>query len=118
MAEGGVKQRWHLLLTCLPARVERRCTRRGRAAATPVSATAPGHSAERRGHERPPCHCHRRFSGYSVLVVLSLVSCVAPFALAGGRRGAPEAPCAAPQCGNGAPALRVAQSTDFPIKYG
>ena len=33
----------------------------------------------------------------------------------GGRRGPPEAPCAAPQCGNGAPALRVAQSTDFPI---
>ena len=33
--------------------------------------------------------------------------------------GAPgEAPCAAPQCGNGAPALRVAQSTDFPNGYG
>ena len=32
-----------------------------------------------------------------------------------GARGPPEAPCAAPQCGNGAPALRVAQSTDFPI---
>ena len=36
----------------------------------------------------------------------------------GGRRGPPEAPCAAPQCGNGAPALRVAQSTDFPNDYG
>ena len=36
----------------------------------------------------------------------------------GPARGPPEAPCAAPQCGNGAPALRVAQSTDFPIKYG
>ena len=33
----------------------------------------------------------------------------------GGARGPPEAPCAAQQCGNGAPALRVAQSTDFPI---
>ena len=38
--------------------------------------------------------------------------------LSGGRRGAPEAPCAAQQCGNGAPALRVAQSTNFPIKLG
>ena len=36
----------------------------------------------------------------------------------GPARGPPEAPCAAPQCGNGALALRVAQSTDFPIKYG
>ena len=35
--------------------------------------------------------------------------------LLGGLRGPPEAPCAAQQCGNGAPALRVAQSTDFPI---
>ena len=36
----------------------------------------------------------------------------------GPARGPPEAPCAAPQCGNGAPALRVAQSTDFPNGYG
>ena len=36
----------------------------------------------------------------------------------GGARGPPEAPCAAQQCGNGAPALLVSTSTDFPIKYG
>ena len=36
----------------------------------------------------------------------------------GGRRGPPEAPCAAPQCGKGAPALLVSISTDYPIKYG
>ena len=37
----------------------------------------------------------------------------------GGRRGPPEAaPCAAPQCGNGAPAPLVSVSTNFPIKYG
>ena len=36
----------------------------------------------------------------------------------GGRRGPPEAPCAAQQCGNGAPALLVSTSTDFPNGYG
>ena len=36
----------------------------------------------------------------------------------GGRRGPPEAPCAAPQCGNGAPAPLVSASTNFPIKLG
>ena len=36
----------------------------------------------------------------------------------GGRRGPPEAPCAAPQCGNGAPALLVSASTDFPSNHG
>ena len=36
----------------------------------------------------------------------------------GPARGPPEAPCAAPQCGNGAPALLVSTSTDFPIKLG
>ena len=36
----------------------------------------------------------------------------------GGRRGPPEAPCAAPQCGNGAPAQLVSVSTDFPNDYG
>ena len=38
-----------------------------------------------------------------------------------GRRGAPRrhrAPRRRAQCGNGAPALRVAQSTDFPNEYG
>ena len=35
--------------------------------------------------------------------------------VSGGTRGPPEAPCAAPQCGNGAPALLVSTSTDFPI---
>ena len=35
----------------------------------------------------------------------------------GGRRGS-EAPCAAQQCGNGAPALLVSTSTDFPNEYG
>ena len=35
--------------------------------------------------------------------------------VSGGARGPPEAPCAAPQCGNGAPALLVSTSTDFPI---
>ena len=38
--------------------------------------------------------------------------------LSGGRRGAPEAPCAAQQCGNGAPAPLVSVSTDFPNDYG
>ena len=33
-------------------------------------------------------------------------------------RGPPEAPCAAPQCGNGAPAPLVSASTDFPNDYG
>jgi len=36
----------------------------------------------------------------------------------GGRRGPPEAPCAAQQCGNGAPAPLVSVSTDFPNEYG
>ena len=33
-------------------------------------------------------------------------------------RGPPEAPCAAQQCGNGAPAPLVSVSTDFPNGYG
>ena len=36
----------------------------------------------------------------------------------GGARGPPEAPCAAQQCGNGAPAQLVSVSTDFPNDYG
>ena len=36
----------------------------------------------------------------------------------GGGRGPPEAPCAAQQCGNGAPGPLVSTSTDFPIKLG
>ena len=36
----------------------------------------------------------------------------------GPARGPPEAPCAEPQCGNGAPAQLVSVITDFPIKYG
>ena len=36
----------------------------------------------------------------------------------GPARGPPEAPCAAPQCGNGAPAPLVSASTDLSIKYG
>ena len=36
----------------------------------------------------------------------------------GPARGPRPTPCAAPQCGNGAPALRVAQSTNFPNDYG
>ena len=35
-----------------------------------------------------------------------------------GGAGPPEAPCAAQQCGNGAPALILAHTTDFPNKYG
>ena len=35
-----------------------------------------------------------------------------------GEAGPPEAPCAAQQCGNGAPALLVSTSTDFPNDYG
>ena len=36
----------------------------------------------------------------------------------GGRRGPPEADRAPRQCGNGAPALLVSTSTNFPIKLG
>ena len=36
----------------------------------------------------------------------------------GGRRGPPEAPCAAQQCGNGAPAQLVSVSTNFPNDHG
>ena len=39
-------------------------------------------------------------------------------ASSGPARGPPEAPCAAQQCVNGAPAPLVSVSTDFPIKYG
>ena len=38
--------------------------------------------------------------------------------VSGGRRRPPEAPCAVQQCGNGAPALLVSISTDFPNDYG
>ena len=40
------------------------------------------------------------------------------FKCSGGARGPPEAPCAAQQCGNGAPALLVSTSTDFPNDHG
>ena len=40
------------------------------------------------------------------------------FFLSGGARGPPEAPCAVPQCGNGAPAPLVSVSTNFPNEYG
>ena len=43
---------------------------------------------------------------------------LACFAGSGPARGPPEAPCAAQQCGNGAPAPLVSASTDFPIKLG
>ena len=52
-----------------------------------------------------------------LLAVTTWIIAIWPF-LSGGRRGPPEAPCAAQQCGNGAPALLVSISTDFPNEYG
>ena len=43
----------------------------------------------------------------------SLQLSVKPTRASGGARGPPEAPCAAPQCGNGAPAPLVSASTNY-----
>mmetsp|Transcript_28050 Transcript_28050/g.90241 ORF Transcript_28050/g.90241 Transcript_28050/m.90241 type:complete len:262 (-) Transcript_28050:175-960(-) len=117
-----------------PPRSASLCALRLRACGRPTRGWASGRRRRSRAGTGPPARTIRRRSdaarrrtsspsratrkGGSSCEVVCLVWRLQLRRCLWGGVGAPEAPCAAQQCGNGAPALLVSISTDFPNDYG